>query len=162
MSEISNKDMIYDAIVAMRDNQQHATRESLLSVLNLKRSVIDDNINTLIREGKIYTVIRGVYAPLFEHPPTRVISKTPLICGMVVVDIGNDVWTLTPQEARMLGQCFMAEAMQYSNIELGHHVAQMGANYKFETKRLEAENKKISDRLEAENKKLKEQLDSIT
>ena len=134
----TNKQIVYDAIVTMRDMSQYATRKSLLAVLNLKRSIIDDNIATLINEGKIYGVERGVYAPLFEHPEARLISKTPLPCGMVKADIGNDVWTLTPQEARNLGSQFMAEAMQYSNIQLGQHVAQVAANHDLHIKRLEA------------------------
>lgn len=143
-----NKDIIYDAIVAMRDAGEFATRKKLLTILDLKRSIIDDNVNTLIHEGKIYSVERGVYAPLFEHPPSRIISKTPLPCGLVKVEIGDDVWTLTPFEARTLGACFMAEAMQYSNIELGRHMAQIEASNKLQTKLLEAENRALRAQLE--------------
>ena len=134
----TNKEIIYDAIVTMRDKQQLPTRKALLSILGIRRSIIDDTISTLINEGKIYAPERGVYFPLFEHPVGRVISKTPLACGMVKVDIGDEVWTLTPKEARDIGQCFMAEAMQYSNIELGHHIAQVSAMHDLVVKRLEA------------------------
>ena len=33
------------------------------------------------------------------------------------------VLTLTPREARNLGNLMVAEAMQYANIEMGHHMA---------------------------------------
>ena len=35
----------------------------------------------------------------------------------------HTVLTLTPREARMLGNLMCAEAMQYANIELGHNMA---------------------------------------
>ena len=39
-------------------------------------------------------------------------------------EIGDDeVLTLTPREARNLGNLMVAEAMQYANIEMGHHMA---------------------------------------
>ena len=75
-------------------------------------------------------------------------SKTPLPCGLVKVEIGDDVWTLTPFEARTLGACFMAEAMQYSNIELGRHMAQIEASNKLQMKLMEAENRALKAQLE--------------
>ena len=50
--------------------------------------------------------------------------KMVLPDGTVKIEIGDDeVLTLTPREARNLGNLMVAEAMQYANIEMGHHMA---------------------------------------
>ena len=43
-------------------------------------------------------------------PPARTISKTVLPNGAVVYDIGDDVLTLSPQEARVLAELSMGAA----------------------------------------------------
>ena len=44
--------------------------------------------------------------------------------GTVKIEIGDDeILMLTPRKARNRGNLMVAEAMQYENIEMGHHMA---------------------------------------
>ncbi|MCH2003995.1 hypothetical protein MKX22_00985 [Acinetobacter ursingii] len=62
--------------------------------------------------------------PAPKHRPARLMSKMVLPDGTVKIEIGDDeILTLTPREARHLGNLMVAEAMQYANIEMGHHMA---------------------------------------
>lgn len=74
----------------------------------------------MIRQTRVE---RGVYVPVIQHPVSRIMSKMVLPDGTIKIEIGDDVLTLTPKEARTLGNLVVAEAMQYSNIELGHNMA---------------------------------------
>ena len=46
------------------------------------------------------------------------------------------VLTLTPKESRILGNLMMCEALQYSNIESGHHAAMTTAKMDLELKNM--------------------------
>ncbi len=120
--EKSSTDIVYDAICDLHNLEQVVTRETLSQVCDLPMTKIDDRISTLIDNDMVVRVQRGVYVPVVRHPPARLISKTVLPDGTVKIDIGDDVWTLTPKEARGLGAMLVAEAMQYSNIQTGHNM----------------------------------------
>ena len=120
--EKSSTDIVYDAICDLHNLEQVVTRETLSQVCDLPMTKIDDRISTLIDNHKVIRVQRGVYIPAIRHPPARLISKTVLPDGTVKIDIGDDVWTLTPKEARNLGSMLVAEAMQFSNIETGYNM----------------------------------------
>lgn len=145
----TNKEIILDSIIDLHNSEQIVTRELLLDVLDLKKNIIDDNITSLVNEGRVYRVRRGVYAPNSTHPPARLIWKGTLPCGLIKVDIGDDIsLTLTPKEARTLGKDLMGEGMQYANIELGHHIAQMNARNEAQIKELLRENKQLKDKID--------------
>ena len=51
-------------------------------------------------------------------------SKMVVPDGTAKIEIGDDeIWMLTPREARNLGNLMVAEAVQYENIEMRHYVA---------------------------------------
>ena len=139
----TNKEIILDCIIDLHNSEQTVTRELLLDVLDLKKNIIDDNVTSLVNEGRVYRVRRGVYAPSSTHPKARHIWKGTLSCGLVKLEIGDIVITLTPKEARILGKEMMGDGMQYANIELGHYVAQMNTLNDLKTKELERENKQL-------------------
>lgn len=118
-----NAQTILEAIDDLHSQEQIVTRETLSKHTGLKLSIIDDRLSYLVDNGQIIRVQRGVFIPTQRHKPSRVMSKTVLPDGTVVIDIGDDVLTLTPREARNLGNLMVGEAMQFSNIELGHHMA---------------------------------------
>lgn len=120
--EKSSTDIVFDAICDLHNQEQVVTRETLSQICSLPMSKIDDRISTLIDNDMVIRVQRGVYVPTIRHPPARLMSKTVLPDGTVKIDIGDDVLTLTPKEARTLGSMMVAEAMQYSNIETGHNM----------------------------------------
>lgn len=144
----TNKETILDSIIDLHNSEQVVTRELLFEVLDLKKNIIDDNITSLINEGSVLRVRRGVYAPVSTHPPARLIWKVTLPCGLVKVEIGEDiVMLLTPKEARTLGKDLMGEGMQYANIELGQHIAQMNARNEAQIRELLRENKQLKDKV---------------
>ena len=135
--QITNKQRVLDAVIDLHNQEQIVTRETLSDILDLKQTIIDDNLSSLVNDGLIHRVQRGVYVPTVEHKPARIISKIVLPCGTTVIDIGDTiVLTLTPKEARIVGSLMMCEAMQYSNIEIGHHAAVATAKMDLELKNM--------------------------
>lgn len=143
----TNKEIILDAIIDLYNTEQIVTRELLFEVLDLKKAIIDDNITSLINEGRVLRLRRGVYAPISTHTPARLIWKGTLPCGLIKIDIGDDIaLTLTPKEARTLGKDLMGEGMQYANIEMGQHMTQLIATYEHQVKNLMQEIKQLKDK----------------
>lgn len=134
--QITNRQRVLDAVTDLHNQEQIVTRETLSDVLDLKMSIIDDNLTLLANDGLIHRVQRGVYIPTIEHKPARVITKSPLNDGSVVLEIDRLVLILTPKEARELGKLMMGDAMQYSNIEAGHHAALATAKMDLELKNM--------------------------
>ena len=143
--QMTNKQRVLDAVIDLYNQEQIVTRETLSAVLELKQTIIDDNLSSLVNDDLIHRVQRGVYVPTVEHKPARIISKIVLPCGTVKIDIGDDmVVTLTPKEARLIGSLFMADAMQYSNIEIGHHAALTTAKMDLELKQMRKQLRELS------------------
>ena len=143
--QITNKQRVLDAVIDLHNQEQVATRETLSDILDLKQTIIDDNLSTLVNDGLIHRVQRGVYVPTIEHKPARVISKIVLPDCTTVIDIGdNIVLTLTPKESRVLGNLMMCEALQYSNIEIGHHAALATARAELELKEIRKTLRKLT------------------
>lgn len=143
--QMTNKQRVLDAVTDLHNQEQVVTRETLSDLLDLKQSIIDDNLTSLVNDGLIHRVQRGVYVPIVEHKPARVISKIVLPDGTTVIDIGdNIVLTLTPKESRVLGNLMMCEALQYSNIESGHHAALTTAKMDLELKNMRKALRKLT------------------
>ena len=141
---ITNKQMVLDAVVDLNNQEQSVTRETLSVVIDLSLAIIDEKLTSLVNDGLIHRIQRGVYVPTVKHNQARIISKIVLPCGTVKVDIGDDVWTLTPKEARILGSLMAADAMQYSNIEIGHHAALTTAKMDLEMKEMRKQLRALS------------------
>ena len=134
--QITNKQKVLDAVIDLHNQEQVVTRETLSKILDLKQTIIDDNLTTLANDGEIHRIQRGVYVPTIIHKPARVITRSGLNDGCVVIEIDRLVLILTPKEARELGKQMMGDAMQYSNIEIGHHAAHATANLELEFKNM--------------------------
>lgn len=109
---IASKERIFDAVRELRSLEQIATRETVAELTGLKLSVVDDNLRTLVDDGRLKRLLRGVYEMVEEYPQTRAISKTVLPTGYVKYDIGDEVITLTPNEDRVLAQLGIGAAGQ--------------------------------------------------
>ncbi len=143
--QMTNKQRVLDAVIDLHNQEQVVTRETLSDLLDLKQSIIDDNLTSLINDAAIHRVQRGVYVPTVEHKPARIISKIVLPDGTTVIDIGDSiVITLTPKESRVLGNLMMCEALQYSNIESGHHAALATAKVDLELKNMRKALRKLT------------------
>ena len=124
MTMKSNAETILEAIEDLHNQEQIVTRTTLADLTGLQLSIIDDRLSYLVDSGQIIRVQRGVFIPAPKHRPSRIMCKMVLPDGTVKIEIGDDeVLTLTPREARNLGNLMVAEAMQYANIEMGHHMA---------------------------------------
>ena len=120
----SNAETILEAIEDLYNQEQIVTRTTLADLTGLQLSIIDDRLSYLVDSGQIIRVQRGVFIPAPKHRPSRIMCKMVLPDGTVKIEIGDDeVLTLTPREARNLGNLMVAEAMQYANIEMGHNMA---------------------------------------
>ena len=113
---ITSTDRIYDAVRELRSLEQIATRETVAELTGLKLTVVDDRLRTLVDDGKLKRLLRGVYELVEAYPETRAISKTVLPTGYVKYDIGDEVITLTPKEDRVLAQLGMGAAGQVALI----------------------------------------------
>ena len=122
--QMTNKQMVLEAAIDLHNQKQMVTRTTLEAVLKLKRVSITESLSILEEEGLLDRVVSGVYVPVIQHPESRIISKTTLNDGTVSLEIsdkaGDIVIKLTPCEARKIGEYFMYEAVQMSNIQAGH------------------------------------------
>lgn len=145
MSNKNSTDAIFDAVVDLHNNEQIVTRTTLAAILDMKIGIIDDRLSYLVDIEKIMRVERGVYIPVIQHPVSRIMSKMVLPDGTVKIEIGDEVLTLTPKEARTLGNLVVAEAMQYSNIELGHNMAMIQSSLTGQVRSLARSVEKLMD-----------------
>ena len=107
---IPSTERIFQAVRELRAMDQIATRDTVAELTGLKMTVVDDRLRALVDDGKLKRLLRGVYELVESFPEPRAISKTVLPNGAVVYDIGDDVLTLSPQEARVLAELSMGAA----------------------------------------------------
>lgn len=134
--KLSTTAIVLEAIQDLHAQEQIVTRETLAVVTGLKLTVIDDRLGVLADDGEIVRIQRGVYVPAPRHPPARPMSKTLMPDGMVKIEIGDDVLTLTPREDRMLANLMAGAAAQLAAIETGRNTALLAADISEEVKRL--------------------------
>lgn len=136
----SNTEIILEAIQDLHTQEQIVTRETLSDMTGLTMTVIDDRVRDLIDCGKVHRVQRGVFVPAPEHKPARIITKSVLPGGTVVVEVGDDhVLILTPRENRALGELMAGAAQQYASIESGHQAAIMASELHQQIRQLRQE-----------------------
>lgn len=146
----SNAETILEAIEDLHNQEQIVTRETLSQLTDLKLSIVDDRLSYLVDSGQIIRVQRGVFIPAPKHRVARLMSKMVLPDGTIKIEIGDDqILTLTPREARNLGNLMVAEAMQYANIEMGHHMAIIQSEVSGQMRKL---SKLVNERLDNDDK----------
>ena len=128
--------LVLEAVQDLHAQEQIVTRETLAELTGLKLSVIDDRLGTLADDGAILRVQRGVYVPAPQHPPARPMSKTVMPDGMVKIEIGDEVLTLTPREDRALANLMAGAAAQAAAIETGRNTAILAAELSEQVKHL--------------------------
>lgn len=150
MTMKSNAETILEAIEDLHNQEQIVTRETLSQLTDLKLSIVDDRLSYLVDSGQIIRVQRGVFIPAPKHRVARLMSKMVLPDGTIKIEIGDDqILTLTPREARNLGNLMVAEAMQYANIEMGHHMAIIQSEVSGQMRKL---SKLVNERLDNDDK----------
>lgn len=135
----TTKQQILDAIQDLYNAEQLVTREALQEVTSLKLTIIDDRVAVLVDEGAVIRKGRGVFVPAIQHPPARPISKTVMPDGMVKIEIGDDVISLTPREDRTLASIQAGTAVQFAAIETGKELSTLVAALRTRVAKLEAQ-----------------------
>lgn len=97
---ITSTQRVFDAVRDLREVDQTATRETVAELTGLKMSVVDDRLRALVDDGKLKRLLRGIYELVETYPEPRPIYCGILHSGMVKMEVGEDVLTLTPSEAR--------------------------------------------------------------
>ncbi|MFM2324501.1 MAG: hypothetical protein RL244_1380 [Pseudomonadota bacterium] len=97
---ITSTQRVFDAVRDLREVDQIATRETVAELTGLKMSVVDDRLRALVDDNKLKRLLRGVYELVETFPEPRPIYCGILHSGMVKMEVGETVLTLTPSEAR--------------------------------------------------------------
>lgn len=97
---ITSTQRVFDAVRDLRELDQIATRETVAELTGLKMAIVDDRLRALVDDGKLKRLLRGVYELVETFPEPRPIYCGILHSGMVKLELGEDVLTLTPSEAR--------------------------------------------------------------
>lgn len=123
--DVSTKDTVFAAVRELRALEQIATRERVRDVTNLRQTIVDDRLRELADEGVLRRLARGVYEVVATFPPARIMSCTELDDGRVKLDIGDDVLTLTPAEARKLARGLTGFTRDLLAIEANRQVSDL-------------------------------------
>lgn len=97
---ITSTQRVFDAVRDLRELDQIATRETVAELTGLKLSVVDDRLRALVDDGKLKRLLRGIYELVEQWPEPRTIYCGILPNGWVKMEIGEEVLTFTPSEAR--------------------------------------------------------------
>ena len=97
---ITSTQRVLDAVRDLREVDQIATRETVAELTGLKMSVVDDRLRALVDDGKLKRLLRGVYELVETFPEPRELSCTILSNGLVKLELGDLLVSLTPTEAR--------------------------------------------------------------
>ncbi len=114
---LTSTQRVFDAVRDLRGQDQIATRETVAELTELKLSIVDDRLRTLVDDGKLKRLLRGVYELVEVFPPKRLISKTLMPNGYVKIEIGDQLLTLSPSEDRDLALLQVGSATQGAVIE---------------------------------------------
>ena len=133
----STAEIVLEAVQDIHAREQIVTRETLAELTGMKLTTIDDRLGYLLDNGKIRRVQRGVFVPMEQHKPARLITRTLLPDGTTVLEIGDTVMQLTPRESRVLGELMAGSGQQYAAIQIGHEAEFMAATLSAKVRRLE-------------------------
>lgn len=129
---------VLEAIVELHNLGQRATRYTVQELTGLPLAKVDDRIKTLVEREEIKRFLKGEYVPVEVHPPARPISKTLLSGGLVKIEIGDQVLTLTPTEDRALASLMIGSATFAAQIETNRAVTEMATTMVYKVEGIEA------------------------
>lgn len=98
---------VMEAAHFLHEHKQPITSMTISRLLNEKRERVEDHVKRAWRNGLLKrTETFGVYvlAPETDDNDTRAITQTWLPNGMMKIEIGDDVLTLSPTESRTLAR----------------------------------------------------------
>lgn len=149
----STRQIIWGALVDLRAQGQIATRQVLTEITGLKLVTVDDHVHRMVEDGHLRRPVAGVVEIVDQMPPPRPLSITDLPDGMTIVELGDDMLRMWPQERRAFAKRMAGDVVQFSNIEYGRETSVAMAEMLAEVRKLQRANKA----LEAEVRKLQGQ-----
>lgn len=111
------------------------TRDLIAEQTGLKLLAVDEAIKHLRKLGLLSREPQS-YKPIREYKENRIVSGSPLPSGEFKVELGDDVLTLTPKEARDLGLLLQGSALESAALSTQRWLMERMA-------RLERENLKL-------------------
>ncbi len=99
--------IVLQAIKRLTDEHGSATYQQIIDEAGISPHIVKERCDQLVNvTHEVERITRGVYRAIKAFAPPRPISKTVLADGEVVLEIGDDVVHLTPQEERLLRGMF--------------------------------------------------------
>lgn len=108
--DMATTETVFQAVRELCNRREAVTRERVQALTDYKLSIVDDRLGALVDAHRIVRLARNNYEVVPVWPAPRAISRTVLEDGVVKYEIGDEVLTLTPQEARRLGEASMGAA----------------------------------------------------
>ena len=129
--DVPSTQKVSDAVRELYELGQTVTRHTVAELTGLKMSVVDDRLRALVDDGKLRRLVRGVYKPIEQHPEPRPMFFGLMTDGFVKLEVGDDVLTLTPAEARRIARAmggFAEDARVLESTQRHLFLAQEVAN----------------------------------
>lgn len=140
---ITSTERVYSAVQELRAAEQIATRETVAELTGLKLTIVDDRLSTLVDEGRLKRLLRGIYELVEVYPASRAISKTVRTDGYIILEIGDEILTLTPREDRTLALVQAGAAGEVAMIETGRQHLFLATELAAQVKKLAREVKEL-------------------
>jgi len=99
----STLEVVLNCIKELTATTGMAPRNDIIRLTALSPNTIKERLDELIESGQIKRRERGVYQYVSTFPAARPISRTALADGTTVIEVGDTVLHLTPQEDRAMG-----------------------------------------------------------
>lgn len=104
-----------NACQTLSDADIEPTRDLIAEKTGMKLVTVDEAIKKLRQLGLIERKPQ-CYRPVIQHAPDRATSISSLTDGMVKLEVGDEVLSLTPSEARKVGMGLMGYANDFSGL----------------------------------------------
>lgn len=102
ITEARASELVFQAIVAMKNENRSASRVRIRDMTGLPMSKVDENVKRLADDGKIVRVVAGVYEPNEIWPAPRAITVTETTEGLFIFENGDQVFQVSPPELRKM------------------------------------------------------------
>ena len=103
----ASRAIVLACIKQLTDEHGSATYQQIIDAAGISPHIVKERCDQLVNvTHEVERITRGVYRAIKAFAPPRPISKTVLADGEVVLEIGDDVVHLTPQEERLLRGMF--------------------------------------------------------
>lgn len=103
----ASRAIVLQAIKRLTDEHGSATYQQIIDAAGISPHIVKERCDQLVNvTHEVERISRGVYRAIKAFARPRPISKTVLSDGEVVLEIGDDVIHLTPQEDKMLRGLF--------------------------------------------------------